>query len=66
MLRQEHEERFVISSLLNKHTYTENQLQVTLDGHECSKKIKLFPKIKHELILVGSLLELSEIYDDFW
>ena len=31
-----------------------------LDGNECYKKIKLFPKVEHGQIFVGSLFEWNE------
>ena len=32
----------------------------TLDGNKCYKKIKLFPKVEHGQIFVGSLFEYNE------
>ena len=31
-----------------------------LDGNECCKKIKLFPKVEHGQILLGSLFDYNE------
>ena len=31
-----------------------------LDGNECYKKIKLFPKVEHQKIFVGSIFEYNE------
>ena len=34
-----------------------------LDGDECNKKIKLFPKVEHGQIFIGLLFEWNEIYE---
>ena len=31
-----------------------------IDGNECNRKIKLFPKVEHEQIFIGSLFEWNE------
>ena len=31
-----------------------------LNGNECYKKIKLFPKVEHRQIFIGSLFEYNE------
>ncbi len=31
-----------------------------LDGDECNRKIKLFPKVEHGQIFIGSLFEWNE------
>ena len=70
MLRQEDKERFVIQQrYLNQEPNSNLFFVNILDGDECDKKIKLFPKIQHEKIFVGSLFEYSEKYnylDEKW
>ena len=37
-----------------------------LDGNECYKKMKLFPKVEHGQIFVGSLFEWNENIKGLW
>ena len=51
-------------SAQQRHLYQEASSKLffvnILDGNECYKKIKLFPKVEHEQIFVGSLFEWNE------